>query len=41
MIIYPEIMSTVTGSVAVFVGAMGVATLVVLVHKLVRPETSV
>lgn len=40
MIIDPEIMSTVTGSVAVFAGAMAVSTLVVLVHKLVRPDTA-
>jgi thiol-disulfide isomerase/thioredoxin len=40
MIIDPEIMSTVTGSVGVFLAAMAVSAIVVLVDKLVRPETA-
>lgn len=40
MIVDPEIMSTVTGSLAVFVGAMAVSAIVVLVDKLVRPDAA-
>jgi hypothetical protein len=40
MIIDPEIMSSVTGALLVFGGAIGVAALVVMVHQLVRPESA-
>lgn len=40
MIVDPEIMSTVTGAVGVFVAAMAVSAIVVLVDKLVRPESA-
>ncbi len=40
MIVDPEIMSTVSGSLGVFVASMAVAAIVVLVDKLVRPDAA-